>query len=103
MRCQTPRYPDTKLLVQLARKRVQFRLVSLYKPTWQVPHVRVGTLVRPPMHEQNPASRDERADDDLMHPATKPRSSDKRYSPVRCRGADRVSSGIPYAIPLGFD
>jgi hypothetical protein len=68
----------SQLLLQLPGERVQLRLASLDETTRQVPHVWVGTLVRPPMHEKDTIFTNQRAYDDLMHCPTQPQTTDTR-------------------------
>ena len=78
--------------MQLPRERAQFRLASLDDPTGQVPHVRVGTLVRAPMHEKDSIFTYQRADDDPVHSSTRAWTSDK---PTSAHAALRLRPTMP--------
>ena len=70
------RYPHPELFVQLPRERDQLRLARLHEPTGQVPHSGVRALVGSTVHEEDPATEDQCAEDDLVHARIRARASD---------------------------
>lgn len=62
--------------MQLPRERLKFRLASLNEAPGQFPHIRVRTLVRSAMREQDSTFANQRADNDLMHSTIRARTSD---------------------------
>jgi hypothetical protein len=68
--------------------------------TGQVPHVWVGTIVRPPTHEKDAILSNQRAYDDLVHIPTQAQTTDTRTSRSRHgRRAQRWARTPPTGCP----
>ena len=80
MRRRARCYLHAEFFVQFPRQRAQFGLAKLNDSTRQVPHVRVGTLLRTPVYEEDATFTNQRADNDLVHSRIKAWTSDKRTS-----------------------
>ncbi len=89
----------SELFLQFPRECAQLRLASLDVTTGRVPHVRVDTLVRPPMCEEDSTFTDQRAHHDLVHPPRQAQPSDNRRPDLAA--AIRSLRTCVIAPPLG--